>query len=390
MEQRQQQVKLAWDDILGDGDDGADGAKRVNGADGADGVTSGSSSTSKPQPARVSVDGGEAPAGVVHRAAEVAGAAAASAGAEEGRGGVLEHTAWAEGEDLADEFDFGVLAERAGEVERRESVDLAMGGKTVPRGGGSGGCSGDGGCSGCSGDGGTRLKQGSGSNSSHMDLLRSGTDLSSLGPCRVFTLQQLATATDGFSPSRLLGCSSGGSAGGSVYRGELLGRPVAIKRLQGPAHGGGSLWDRLHPHLQQQPQQKRQQKQQQQEHEQEAATTPHPSPASPLPPPLAWHHRLRIASEIASALLFLHSHSPPILHSDLKPQNILLDAHGASKLSDTGLAGSASLACFLRINWRSRSRCGGRLGSSILMWLPPGRLLRRVMCMRWAWWCCYC
>ncbi|KAG7589908.1 Protein kinase domain [Arabidopsis suecica] len=56
-------------------------------------------------------------------------------------------------------------------------------------------------------------------------------------------------------------------------------------------------------------------------------------------PPLSWRARFRIASEIATGLLFLHQAKPePLVHRDLKPANILLDKHLTSKISDVGLA----------------------------------------------------
>eukprot|EP00250_Pteridium_aquilinum_P013074 c21113_g1_i1 orf=212-2392(+) len=58
--------------------------------------------------------------------------------------------------------------------------------------------------------------------------------------------------------------------------------------------------------------------------------------------PLPWHTRFRIAAEIATALLFLHSLKPnPYVHRDLKPANILLDHNCVSKLGDVGLAALA-------------------------------------------------
>lgn len=55
-------------------------------------------------------------------------------------------------------------------------------------------------------------------------------------------------------------------------------------------------------------------------------------------PPLTWQERTRIISEICAALIFLHSNQPrPLVHGDLKPDNILLDANLVSKLSDFGI-----------------------------------------------------
>ncbi|XP_050215816.1 U-box domain-containing protein 51 isoform X3 [Mercurialis annua] len=56
-------------------------------------------------------------------------------------------------------------------------------------------------------------------------------------------------------------------------------------------------------------------------------------------PPISWRKRFKIASEIATALLFLHQAKPePLVHRDLKPANILIDRNYVSKISDVGLA----------------------------------------------------
>ncbi|KAI3974962.1 hypothetical protein MKX01_005073 [Papaver californicum] len=55
-------------------------------------------------------------------------------------------------------------------------------------------------------------------------------------------------------------------------------------------------------------------------------------------PPLLWQTRIQIATEICSALIFLHTNNPhSIIHGDLKPANVLLDANFVSKLGDFGI-----------------------------------------------------
>ncbi|XP_065869491.1 U-box domain-containing protein 32 isoform X2 [Euphorbia lathyris] len=55
-------------------------------------------------------------------------------------------------------------------------------------------------------------------------------------------------------------------------------------------------------------------------------------------PPLSWQTRLRIATEICSALIFLHSKNPCMIHGNLKPSKVLLDANYISKLNDFGIS----------------------------------------------------
>lgn len=47
-----------------------------------------------------------------------------------------------------------------------------------------------------------------------------------------------------------------------------------------------------------------------------------------------------IVWDLVSALYYLHSHR--VLHRDLKPQNILLDANNRAKLCDFGFARNMS------------------------------------------------
>ena len=53
--------------------------------------------------------------------------------------------------------------------------------------------------------------------------------------------------------------------------------------------------------------------------------------------PLPWQIRISIATDICSALIFLHSSGPCIIHGNLKPSKVLLDANFVAKLSDLGI-----------------------------------------------------
>ncbi|KAI4353153.1 hypothetical protein L6164_002123 [Bauhinia variegata] len=52
-----------------------------------------------------------------------------------------------------------------------------------------------------------------------------------------------------------------------------------------------------------------------------------------------WEERVRIALDIARGILYLHEEcETPIIHCDIKPQNILMDEFWTAKISDFGLA----------------------------------------------------
>ncbi|KAM4605653.1 receptor-interacting serine/threonine-protein kinase 2 [Polymixia lowei] len=84
-----------------------------------------------------------------------------------------------------------------------------------------------------------------------------------------------------------------------------------------------------------------------------------------LYPVLAWPLRLRILYEIALGVNFLHNMTPPLLHHDLKTQNILLDREFHVKIADFGLS-----------KWRqlSVSKCSGsktpEMGGTVI-YMPP-------------------
>ncbi|CAI5955371.1 unnamed protein product [Closterium sp. NIES-64] len=161
------------------------------------------------------------------------------------------------------------------------------------------------------------------------------------GDCRLFTQEQLARATDNWSPANQLGKG----AFGTVYRGRVMGCEVAVKRLEGSSWQGPDeymtevevLSRMRHPHIVLL-----------MGHCPDAMCLvyeylPGGSLQDHLKPtagrrPLSVVERVRVASEVASALLFLHHHDPPIAHRDLKPDNVLLDANRGCKLADVGLA----------------------------------------------------
>ncbi|XP_072960662.1 U-box domain-containing protein 33-like isoform X1 [Typha angustifolia] len=155
-----------------------------------------------------------------------------------------------------------------------------------------------------------------------------------------FTLSDLQTATCDFSESFKLG--QGGY--GCVYKGEMMNRSVAIKKLHPHNIRGLKEFQQevyvlsklRHPHL---------------------LTFIGACPEALslvceyLPngtlqdrlfnranTPLTWKVRTRIIAEISSALLFLHSSKPEkIIHGDLKPENVFLDSNFNCKIGDFGI-----------------------------------------------------
>lgn len=48
--------------------------------------------------------------------------------------------------------------------------------------------------------------------------------------------------------------------------------------------------------------------------------------------------KLSCCQQIASAVNYLHSFDPPVLHRDLKLSNVLIDKNGVCKLADFGVS----------------------------------------------------
>ncbi|KAL5727435.1 non-specific serine/threonine protein kinase [Ranunculus cassubicifolius] len=159
-----------------------------------------------------------------------------------------------------------------------------------------------------------------------------------------FSFSEIDAATSSFDPSLIIG--DGGD--GTVYKGYLRNTDVAIKSLNPSSLQGRSEF---------------------QQEVEVLSKTRHPNLVTLIgtcseawslvyeylpngnlqdrlsckdnSSPLSWATRIRIAVDICSALIFLHSNKPHgILHGDLKPTNILLDANFVSKLGDFGISRS--------------------------------------------------
>merc|ERR1712091_46829 len=82
------------------------------------------------------------------------------------------------------------------------------------------------------------------------------------------------------------------------------------------------------------------------------------------PPPLSSTARLRVLRDAASALHYLHTLSPMILHRDVSAGNILLDERGNGYLADVGLARAAEATAGGngQVSHLSTQRLFGKLG----------------------------
>ncbi|XP_066495264.1 ankyrin repeat and protein kinase domain-containing protein 1 [Tiliqua scincoides] len=84
---------------------------------------------------------------------------------------------------------------------------------------------------------------------------------------------------------------------------------------------------------------------------------------------MSWQLKFRIIHETSLAMNFLHSLKPPLLHLDLKPGNILMDANMHVKISDFGL--SKWMDQSSRMQYIERSALRGTLS-----YIPPEMLLQ--------------
>ncbi|MQL98669.1 hypothetical protein Taro_031378 [Colocasia esculenta] len=168
-----------------------------------------------------------------------------------------------------------------------------------------------------------------------------------------FSLSELQSATCDFSDSFKI--VQGGSC--CVYKGEILGKTVVIKKLQAHDLQGQKEFQEevhvlsklKHPHLVTLIGMCPEAWSLVYEYLPNGSLQDQFIQRTNTPLPLSWKVRMRIVAEVCSALLFLHSSKPEsIIHGDLKPENIYLDPELHSKIGDIvvcRLVPEATLRC---------------------------------------------
>lgn len=81
--------------------------------------------------------------------------------------------------------------------------------------------------------------------------------------------------------------------------------------------------------------------------------------------------KLRILLDTSDALVYLHNHSPPIIHRDVKAANVLLTSDMRAKLGDLGVS---KLLHFHPLEATIHTKCPGSLGI-----MPPEALQEQPM-----------
>ncbi|KAG8975619.1 hypothetical protein FRC05_005412 [Tulasnella sp. 425] len=74
-------------------------------------------------------------------------------------------------------------------------------------------------------------------------------------------------------------------------------------------------------------------------------------------------NRMKLLLEIASGLAYLHEFEPPVVHGDIKPDNILIDDYGSAVINDFGLSRSVGETVSALIS--------SRRGAGNVRWMAP-------------------
>ncbi|XP_023005941.1 wall-associated receptor kinase-like 20 [Cucurbita maxima] len=163
-------------------------------------------------------------------------------------------------------------------------------------------------------------------------------------PARMFHLKEMMKATNKFSKDRVLGY--GGF--GEVYKGELQDRTIVavksakvgnLKSTEQILNEVGILSQVNHKNLVKLIGCCVETEQPLMIYEYISNGTLHDHLHGKFPTFLDWRKRLKVASQTAEALAYLHSAAyPPIYHRDVKSTNILLDDNFNAKVADFGLS----------------------------------------------------
>ena len=90
---------------------------------------------------------------------------------------------------------------------------------------------------------------------------------------------------------------------------------------------------------------------------------------------LSWQMRVKIAADICTGLIFLHSNKPKgIAHGDLKPDNVLLDANFVCKLADFGISHHLNVTNTTITPYHRTNQLKGTMGYMDPAYLASGEL----------------
>ncbi|XBH82136.1 hypothetical protein VPH35_070837 [Triticum aestivum] len=91
---------------------------------------------------------------------------------------------------------------------------------------------------------------------------------------------------------------------------------------------------------------------------------------------LSWRMHVRIAADICTGLIFLHSNKPKgIAHGDLKPDNVLLDANFVCKLADFGISLPLNVTNTTITPYHRTNQLKGTMGYMDPAYIASGELL---------------